>query len=196
MGLVARSQKGDPLPLLARATILATGGMAALWQRTTNPRGAVGAGLALAHAAGAALADLEFMQFHPTALRVEGPQDGFLITEAVRGEEPAGTWTTAGTLAELSSGGTVAKTVAGERVLFVRIEETFYAYRDTCPGCHESLEEAPLRIVELTCAACGHRYDVIRAGRCLDEPELYLEPVPLLTDDSGLVKVALRSAVA
>jgi L-aspartate oxidase len=60
--------------------------MAALWERSTNPRGAVGAGLLLAHAAGAALADLEFMQFHPTALRHDGPRDGFLITEAVRGE--------------------------------------------------------------------------------------------------------------
>ncbi len=72
--------------MLARATILATGGMAALWQRTTNPAGAVGAGLSLAHAARAELADLEFMQFHPTALRIDGPRDGFLITEAVRGE--------------------------------------------------------------------------------------------------------------
>jgi L-aspartate oxidase len=60
--------------------------MAALWERTTNPRGAVGAGLLLAQAAGAQLADLEFMQFHPTALRQDGPRDGFLITEAVRGE--------------------------------------------------------------------------------------------------------------
>jgi Fe-S cluster biogenesis protein NfuA/nitrite reductase/ring-hydroxylating ferredoxin subunit len=125
----------------------------------------------------------------PTLLQLE-------VSDSLRAEEPAGQWTTAGTLAELSSGGSVVKTVAGERVLFVRIEETFYAYRDSCPGCHESLEEARLRIVELTCAACGDRYDVIRAGRCLDEPELYLEPVPLLTDDSGLVKVALRSAVA
>jgi L-aspartate oxidase len=86
VGLVARPRRGDPLPVLARAVVLATGGMAALWQRTTNPRGAVGAGLLLAHAAGAELADLEFMQFHPTALRHDGPRDGFLITEAVRGE--------------------------------------------------------------------------------------------------------------
>jgi L-aspartate oxidase len=86
VGLVARPRRGDPMPVLARAVVLATGGMAALWQRSTNPRGAVGAGLLLAHAAGAELADLEFMQFHPTALRQDGARDGFLITEAVRGE--------------------------------------------------------------------------------------------------------------
>jgi L-aspartate oxidase len=85
-GLVAHRRGGDRATVLARAVILATGGMAALWERTTNPRGAVGAGLSLAAAAGADLADLEFMQFHPTALRLDGPRDGFLITEAVRGE--------------------------------------------------------------------------------------------------------------
>jgi L-aspartate oxidase len=86
IGLSARPREGGPFALSARAVILATGGMAALWERTTNPRGAVGAGLSLASEAGALLADLEFMQFHPTALRLEGPRDGFLITEAVRGE--------------------------------------------------------------------------------------------------------------
>jgi L-aspartate oxidase len=70
----------------ARATVLSTGGAAALWARTTNPPGSIGQGLLLAHAAGAALADLEFMQFHPTAvIGVEG-REGFLITEAIRGE--------------------------------------------------------------------------------------------------------------
>jgi L-aspartate oxidase len=76
------------VPVLARATVLATGGAAALWERTTNPRGAIGAGMSLAAAAGAELADLEFEQFHPTALvSPDGDgHDGFLITEAVRGE--------------------------------------------------------------------------------------------------------------
>jgi L-aspartate oxidase len=72
--------------IMAGATVLATGGAAALWLRHTNPPGAIGAGLHLAHDAGAALADLEFMQFHPTALVAPGAMDGFLVTEAVRGE--------------------------------------------------------------------------------------------------------------
>ena len=74
-------------PLRATTTILSTGGAAALWRRTTNPRGAVGAGLVMAAEAGAELADLEFCQFHPTALTAPGSDyDGMLVTEAVRGE--------------------------------------------------------------------------------------------------------------
>ena len=69
-----------------RATVLATGGAAALWARTTNPPGAVGAGLLLARAAGAELADLELVQFHPTAVAGLDGVDGFLVTEAIRGE--------------------------------------------------------------------------------------------------------------
>jgi L-aspartate oxidase len=74
--------------LYTPATVLSTGGAAALWARTTNPPGAVGAGLLLAYAAGAALADIEFMQFHPTAVvaGADGSGDGLLVTEAIRGE--------------------------------------------------------------------------------------------------------------
>jgi L-aspartate oxidase len=74
-------------PVGSMATVLATGGAAALWRRTTNPRGAIGAGPVIAATAGAELADLEFCQFHPTALALPGTEfDGILITEAVRGE--------------------------------------------------------------------------------------------------------------
>jgi len=77
----------DRGPIGAGATLLATGGAAALWRRTSNPWGAIGAGSVLASAAGAELADLEFCQFHPTCLALPGtPFDGALITEAIRGE--------------------------------------------------------------------------------------------------------------
>ncbi len=70
----------------ARAVVITTGGAAALWARTTNPPGSLGSGLSLAHQAGAALADLEFLQFHPTAVIGVTGREGFLITEAIRGE--------------------------------------------------------------------------------------------------------------
>jgi L-aspartate oxidase len=77
----------DAGSVAARSTVLATGGGAALWSRTTNPWGAIGAGAVLAHAAGAELTDLEFCQFHPTALALPNSDlDGRLMTEAVRGE--------------------------------------------------------------------------------------------------------------
>jgi L-aspartate oxidase len=76
----------DGRVLAARAVILGTGGYAAMWARTTNPPGSQGVGLMLAHRAGAALADLEFLQFHPTAVIGVPGREGFLVTEAIRGE--------------------------------------------------------------------------------------------------------------
>jgi len=105
-------------------------------------------------------------------------------------------WTTVGALPQLAGGGTLAKVVSGEPLLFVRLDETDYAYRDGCPSCSETLADAPVGNGELACPTCGHRYDVRRAGRCLDSPQLFLEPVPLLTAESGLLKVALPAAVA
>lgn len=72
----------DRRAVRARAVLLATGGAAALWKRTTNPDGAVGEGVTMAYRAGAAVADLEFMQFHPTALA----GSSLLLSEALRGE--------------------------------------------------------------------------------------------------------------
>jgi L-aspartate oxidase len=70
----------------ARAVVVCAGGAAALWARTTNPPGSLGSGMLLAHEAGAALADLEFLQFHPTAVIGVRGREGFLVTEAIRGE--------------------------------------------------------------------------------------------------------------
>ncbi|HEV7529549.1 MAG TPA: NifU family protein [Solirubrobacteraceae bacterium] len=105
-----------------------------------------------------------------------------------------GAWAMAGGMPQLSGGGVLLKDVSGEPVLFLRPSERVYAYRPGCPGCGGSLAQASLRANELTCPGCANRYDVLRAGRCLDAPQLHLEPVPLLVDDDGLVKVALGAA--
>ena len=76
---------GENVLFIGKATILATGGLSRLYSRSTNPYTATGDGIALAWQAGARLADMEFIQFHPTALSIPG-EDAYLISEAVRGE--------------------------------------------------------------------------------------------------------------
>ena len=104
-------------------------------------------------------------------------------------------WVMAGGLPDLQAGTPLVKAVAGESLMFIRQDTRLYAYRPECPGCGGSLGEGTLEKFDLTCAGCGNRYDVLRAGRCLDSPQLHLEPVPLLVDHAGLVKVALAVPV-
>ncbi len=85
LGIIWRDGAGREHAQPARAVLLATGGLGQLFAATTNPAMATGDGPVLAHAAGAALADLEFVQFHPTVLALPGAPP-FLLSEALRGE--------------------------------------------------------------------------------------------------------------
>lgn len=84
-GALVRSDTGQWLVIYAQATILATGGAGALYGLTSNQSVALGEGIAMAYRAGALVADMEFVQFHPTVFRTRTGK-GFLISEATRGE--------------------------------------------------------------------------------------------------------------
>jgi Fe-S cluster biogenesis protein NfuA/nitrite reductase/ring-hydroxylating ferredoxin subunit len=127
--------------------------------------------------------------------------------EKKRPQEDGASWTVVGGLPQLSSGRMLVKEVSDEPVLFLKLGDDFYAYRRLCPGCGESLEGGGLDEAVLTCSGCSRRYDVRRAGRCLDDPQLHLEPIPLLVDEvaveerqghgqRSIVKIALSSAVS
>jgi Fe-S cluster biogenesis protein NfuA/nitrite reductase/ring-hydroxylating ferredoxin subunit len=115
--------------------------------------------------------------------------------EKKRPEEDGASWTVVGGLPQLSGGGLLVKEISGEPVLFVKLENDLYAYRNLCPGCGEALQGGSLKGAELGCPRCGHSYDTRRAGRCLDDPRLHLEPIPLLVSEEGIVKIAQPSAV-
>jgi L-aspartate oxidase len=82
---VVRGRVGESFAIPAATVVLATGGVGQLYEVTTNPPVSTGDGWALAFRAGAGLADLEYLQFHPTALKLPGANPAPLISEAVRG---------------------------------------------------------------------------------------------------------------
>jgi L-aspartate oxidase len=109
-GILA-SVLGQPVEIRADATVLATGGCGQVYRHTTNPVVATGDGYAVAHRAGARLADMEFVQFHPTAL--DTPENPLaLVSEAVRGE------------------GAVLRNAAGDRFMVGRHKLAELAPRD------------------------------------------------------------------
>ena len=79
-------ERGKEELIYAEHTFLTSGGTAAIYTRTTNPQTSVGDGIAMAYKAGCRIVDMEFIQFHPSALFIEDSPNAFLISEAVRGE--------------------------------------------------------------------------------------------------------------
>jgi Fe-S cluster biogenesis protein NfuA/nitrite reductase/ring-hydroxylating ferredoxin subunit len=89
----------------------------------------------------------------------------------------------------------VSASAGGTQVLLCSVRGTLYAYLDACASCGSAMAEGRLDREELTCPACGQRFNVRLAGQGIDDPAAHLDPLPLLTDSQG-VRVALPEAAA
>ncbi len=89
----------------------------------------------------------------------------------------------------LPNGAMKAIDIPGLSLIVCRINNTLYAYRNLCPACDRSFSNGKLEEKFLSCQL-GHKYDAQLAGVCTDDPDLHLDPFPLL-EQGGIVKVAL-----
>jgi Fe-S cluster biogenesis protein NfuA/nitrite reductase/ring-hydroxylating ferredoxin subunit len=114
----------------------------------------------------------------------------------LRAQEPSRSGWTQMEVPDVPTHGSALVSVAGERILFIRLDRALYGYRPACPACGASLEHAPVADGHVLCSGCERRYDVRRAGRSPDDPSLHLEPVPLLFEGDEALKVALSGVTA
>lgn len=149
-GVVFVGSDGSVGAVVAPAVVLATGGIGGLYEKTTNPEGARGEGVALAARAGATLVDLEFVQFHPTALAGEG-RPLPLLSEALRGQGATLIDGRGKRLMEDHPGGDLAGRDAVARRLWRHIRQGGRAYLD-CTGIEAFEKRFPA-----AGAACRHR---------------------------------------
>jgi L-aspartate oxidase len=152
---------------VAMVTILATGGAGQVYGRTTNPLVATGDGMAMAYRAGAAIRDLEFMQFHPTGLAVDGQETVQLITEALRGE------------------GGYLRNAAGERFMLRYDERAELASRDVVVRAmvaemrREGTDHVYLDATHLDAAWLQQRFPRVTAGLARHGLDLATQLIPV-----------------
>lgn len=89
----------------------------------------------------------------------------------------------------LPNGAMKAVEIPGLQLIICRVDKKLYAYRNLCPACDRSFSNGTLEGKILGCQL-GHRYDVQFAGQCTDDPDIHLDPFPLL-EDGGVVKVSI-----
>jgi Fe-S cluster biogenesis protein NfuA len=133
------------------------------------------------------------------------PAGGLIPLDAltVRLREPAtgSTWEPVVAVGEVPSGRLLPVTVAGLDIVLARVGAATYAYRDGCPGCASSLVGSAVErrlgdavgTAVLTCPGCHQHFDACRAGAGLDDPDLHLEPLPLL-ERGGSIELAVPTS--
>lgn len=144
--------------------------------------------LAIRHAIEQACPDLVYFE-------VEGVvQDDKLPPGTRLSAQKSIAWTVIEGAERLAEGAWMPVRIEQMRLVICKVNETFYAYRNRCPACNVPFDAGDLAGGFLSCAS-GHRYDVLRAGRCAEIPSAHLDPFPLLFQE-GVVKVALTKDVS
>jgi len=156
----------------------------------TCPSSSMTLKLAIEDAIYAAAPDV--LAVHAEGLSTLNPQTGFVQIGKPNGnsKEVKDAWRDVTSLVGLNDNSIEFADVDGHSVLFCRLGDSLYAYGNTCPGCSNKLTDASLNLTTLVCNSCQQRFDVIRAGRGLDQPKLHLKPLPLL-QENGRARIAL-----
>lgn len=103
-------------------------------------------------------------------------------------------WVALESLSALATSGLAHVLCSDTAVLLVRRENSVFAYRDRCPSCTRALDDASLEWPFVRCAACAERFDVVHAGRVVDNPKRSAEPFPLVRDGER-VRIAIPLGV-
>ncbi len=100
-------------------------------------------------------------------------------------------WDMIDNIAQLRNGEMKIVETSGTSLIVCRVNDKLYAYRNLCPACGILLNNGKLEGTQIGCNL-GHHYDVQLAGKCTDDPDIHLDPFPLL-EENGIVKVAISS---
>ena len=141
--------------------------------------------LAIRHAIEQACPDLAHFE-------VEGVEEKSALPSIAR--RTVTDWTVIKSAHQLEEGAWMPVRLGETRLVVCKLNGTLYAYRNRCPACNMPLDTGTFEAGFLSCAL-NHRYDVVRAGQCVEVPTAHLDPLPLLIQDS-VVKVALTKEVA
>lgn len=110
-------------------------------------------------------------------------------------DESATRWTHVGSVSMLVPGQMTALDLGGTSVLLLNASTSFYAYHNACASCGSALDTGSLERTVLRCPSCGSAFDVQLAGRGVDDPDIHLDPLPLLADEHS-VRIAMPAGAS
>ncbi len=123
-------------------------------------------------------------------LEVDGVVAPAIHSENGKAKQQSTAWKTID-MDKLNNGRMKVVEISGISVIVCRVDDKLYAYRNLCPACGVLLNNGKLEGAEISCNL-GHRYEIKLAGKCTDDPDIHLDPFPLLEED-GLIKIAVGS---